>query len=496
MTVIDMHAIPQKPLVRLEQITKNYGAVRALAGVTLTLSPAECVGLAGHNGAGKSTMMQILAGNVRPDGGELLISGEREIERYDVQRAFALGIRCVFQELSLCPNLTVLENTRVRHPSIRGIGWRGRAASLILKVLDDIFPNNTIRPNDLVADLTLGQRQMVEIAIVFANVGSPLRLVILDEPTSSLDQAVAAQLLSYVRRFVGQGGCVVLISHILGEVLSTCDRIAVMGDGRVIEVRPAGQFTKHSLVEAMGHINHERPQEHVESPAKERTSPIVAQIQPPKLGSLKLEVRRGEIIGLGGLAGQGQTPLLVLLQRAYGRNLAFAKCECPPAFVAGDRQTDGVFPLWSIGQNITIRSLSKMRRFGLIDPRQERAMERHWKDRIAIRTPDIDDNIYTLSGGNQQKALFARALASDAEIILMDDPMRGVDIGTKQEVYDIIRSEAAKGRTFIWYTTEFEELTSCDYVYVLRSGAIVAEMHRSEISEAKVLKSSFAEVTA
>jgi len=484
----------EAPFVRLENITKNYGAVRALGGVDLTFNSGECVGLVGHNGAGKSTLMQILAGNVRPDGGELSVLGQNEIISYGVQRALALGVRCVFQELSLCPNLTVVENTRIRHPSITGFGWRKRASRLIRTFLDDIFPGNRIAVDDLVADLTLGQRQMVEIATVFAKTPSPLRLVILDEPTSSLDQAIAGQLLDYVRRFVAEGGCVILISHILGEILTTCDRIVVMGDGRVMEERPAARFSKHSLVEAMGHVNHE-PQAHgPETVVKARTAPVVAEIQPSRRGSMKLEARKGEIIGLGGLAGQGQTTLLVLLQRSAGRHFVFARCSGPVAFVAGDRQTDGVFPLWSIGQNVTIRSLGTMRRFGLIDPKKEREMERRWKERMAIRTPDMANNIYTLSGGNQQKALFARALASDAEIILMDDPMRGVDIGTKQEVYDIMRSEAAKGRTFVWYTTEFEELTSCDYVYVLRDGAIVSEMPRSEMTEAKVLQSSFAEV--
>ncbi|UNK40011.1 sugar ABC transporter ATP-binding protein (plasmid) [Shinella sp. H4-D48] len=489
-----MTVTAEAPFVRLENIIKNYGAVRALGGVELTFNSGECVGLVGHNGAGKSTLMQVLAGNVQPDGGELSVLGQNESMSYGVQRALELGVRCVFQELSLCPNLTVVENTRIRHPSITGFGWRKRASLLIRSFLDDIFPGNSIAVDDLVADLTLGQRQMVEIATVFAKTTSSLRLVILDEPTSSLDHAIAGQLLAYVRRFVTEGGCVILISHILGEILSTCDRIVVMGDGRVVEERPAARFTKHSLVEAMGHVNH-APQAHQpETVVKARTAPVVAEIQPPRRGSMTLTARKGEIIGLGGLAGQGQTTLLVLLQRSAGRHISFARCSGPVAFVAGDRQTDGVFPLWSIGQNITIRSLGTMRRFGLIDPKKEREMERRWKERMAIRTPDMANNIYTLSGGNQQKALFARALASDAEIILMDDPMRGVDIGTKQEVYHIIRSEAAKGRTFIWYTTEFEELTSCDYVYVLRDGAIVSEMPRSEITEAKVLQSSFEEV--
>ena len=161
--------------------------------------------------------------------------------------------------------------------------------------------------------------------------------------------------------------------------------------------------------------------------------------------------------------------------------------------VAGDRQNDGIFPLWSIGQNIGIGSIRRMIRALLIDQKREDEMAQDWQQRIAIRTPDMKNNILSLSGGNQQKALFARALGSDARIVLMDDPMRGVDIGTKQDVYGIIRAEAQGGRTFIWYTTEIDELKNCDHVYVFRNGRIVADLARDELSEEKVLHSSFAE---
>jgi ribose transport system ATP-binding protein len=165
--------------------------------------------------------------------------------------------------------------------------------------------------------------------------------------------------------------------------------------------------------------------------------------------------------------------------------------KAPVAFVAGDRQTDGIFPLWSIAENISIRSLSALRDGLLISAAREAALARNWQTKINIRTPNTANNILTLSGGNQQKALFARALASDAAIILMDDPMRGVDIGTKREVYALIRDEAAKGRTFLWYTTEIEELDNCDHVYVFRNGRIVAGLRRDEMTEQAVLQSSF-----
>ncbi len=493
MTAMDDRASP--PLVSLGDIAKSFGAVKALGGVSLDLKRGECIGLAGHNGAGKSTLMQVLAGNLMPDTGRLSIDGSPVSHGFGVAAANRAGIRCVFQELSLCPNLTVAENMRIRHPSLKGFGWRRRAAALSRSSLDTIFPGHGIGADDLLSDLALGQRQMVEISIVFAVSDLAPRLIILDEPTSSLDQTVAAQLLAHVRRFVEGGGSIVLISHILGEILATCDRIAVMSDGRITQLRPAAQFDRVSLVEAMGHVVAETA--HAGPQAKARTGPVVATAAPPRQGNdRRLVAHKGEIVGLAGLAGHGQTALLVLMQNAGARGSRFARLSGKVAFVAGDRQSDGVFPLWSIGQNITVRSLPALRKMGLIDKAAEAGMASDWRTRIGIRSPDMDNNILTLSGGNQQKALFARALASDADIILMDDPMRGVDIGTKQDVYALIRAEAARGRTFIWYTTEFDELLSCDHAYVFRSGRIVADMPRDELTEARVLQSSFAEDAA
>ncbi|HYN65212.1 MAG TPA: ATP-binding cassette domain-containing protein, partial [Candidatus Limnocylindrales bacterium] len=202
---------------------------------------------------------------------------------------------------------------------------------------------------------------------------------------------------------------------------------------------------------------------------------------------LDLVAHAGEVVGLGGLSGHGQTELLLqVFDRAEGSTV-----EGSVALVAGDRQSDGIFPLWSIAENIGVGSLQRFVSGVLLRPERERAFADAWRDKIGIRTPDMGNPILSLSGGNQQKALFARALGSDARIVVMDDPMRGVDVGTKQEVYGMIRDEAARGRTFLWYTTEMDELGKCDHVYVFREGAIVAELSRDEMTEEKVLHASF-----
>jgi len=354
---------------------------------------------------------------------------------------------------------------------------------------------------------------MVEVARAFTMTDAPLDLVILDEPTSSLDAETAGQLLAFVRRFVGSGKSCILISHLLGEVLNNADRIVVMRDGKVVAADAAGAFDRDRLVAAMGAA--------APPPAAGRRTgaaaassggPLRVRARPTRQSDgRELVARQGDIIGLAGLAGHGQTDLLLEIYRAAGRRSAAGaagrrsaagaagrrsaaiEVTAPVALVAGDRQSDGIFPQWSIAKNIGIRSLAGLRQGFLISPRREAELARQWGDKIGIRTPDMSNNILSLSGGNQQKALFARALGSDAKIILMDDPIRGVDIATKLEVYDLVRAEAGKGRTFLWYTTETEELDNCDHVYVFRSGRIVADLHRGELSEEKVIQSSFSE---
>jgi len=487
-------ALPVAPLiVELHGVEKHFGAVRALEGVDFRVAAGECVGLVGHNGAGKSTLVQVLAGALAPDPGRIAIHGVVQ-EHHSVTGAQKLGLRCVFQELSLCPNLSVAENTRINHPSLRGFGWRRRAALLIAKKLDEIFPGHDIAASADVRDLSLGRRQMVEVARAFTLTQDPLDLVVLDEPTSSLDVHTAGQLLAYVRRFVAAGKSCILISHLLGEVLKHADRVVVMRDGKVAAVDAVGAFDRDSLVAAMGG-------------AESRTDAALENARPPhqsrarcvrarparQLDGAELVAHEGEIVGLAGLAGHGQTDLLLSIFDAAARRRTGVEVSAPVALVAGDRQADGIFPLWSIAENIGIGSLARLSQGILISPRSEAELAQEWQRRIGIRTPDVQRNILSLSGGNQQKVLFARALGSDARIVLMDDPMRGVDVGTKHEVYGLLRDEAAKGRTFLWYTTEIDELDHCDRVYVFRNGRIVANLERREVTEEKVIQSSFSD---
>ena len=480
----------QESIIALDGVEKTFGAVRALGGVTITCRKGECLGLVGHNGAGKSTLMHVIAGTLAPDHGAIQIGGTDVTGTYGVSDAHRHGVRCVFQELSLCPNLTVLENTRVFHPSISGPGWHRRAGRLIIAKLDEIFPGHDIAAGDTVGDLSIARRQMVEIARAFTVSDTALRLVVLDEPTSSLDSVLAGQLLSFVRRFVEEGGTVIFVSHLLREILAASDRIVVLRDGKVAAERRSGEFNRDTLVTAMGSVVTGAAAKAAKGPGRSASTPHIRARPAKQDNELELLVHPGEIVGLAGLGGHGQTAMLLQLLKS-----ARTDKDGPGgvAVVPGDRQVDGIFPLWSICLNIGVTALSKMTRGALIDPARERSLAEHWRELVNIRTPDIQNGILSLSGGNQQKTLFARALATEARLVLMDDPTRGVDVATKREVYGLIRNEAEKGRMFVWYTTEIDELVHCDHLYVFRNGRIVADFDRTEFSEEKVLAASFHE---
>ena len=304
-------------VVAAEGVKVHFGAVKALDGVDLVIAPGECVGLVGHNGAGKSTIVNVINGGLAPHEGAVRYGGRDAGSGIAVARAN--GVRCVFQELSLCPNLTVVENTRVMHAELKGFGWRGRALGIIQAKLDEIFPGHNIDCTAAVGDLSIAERQMVEISIAFATVHTAPRLVILDEPTSSLDAGLAAQLMDYVRRFVSGGGAVLLISHILGEILSTASRVVVMKDGKVVANRLAADFDIAGLVQAMGNVVKEQARR--ANTTAGASGKALVDLPAIRGRGLPFRAHKGEVIGLAGLAGHGQTDMLLALFHSLSSGL-------------------------------------------------------------------------------------------------------------------------------------------------------------------------------
>lgn len=472
------------PLVHLDAVQKHFGKLQALRGASLTVHAGECLGLVGHNGAGKSTLVKLINGRLLPTHGTLSYNGfdATSGSGNNAAQSRSAGIRSVFQELSLCPNLTVLENYRVLFRDMPRLRWRRVANDRIMHALDSIFPGHTIQATATVEDLSIAERQMVEIGIAFSERAEPASLMILDEPTSSLDAAIARQLLDYINRFCRSGGAVIFISHMLGEIFAVASRIVVMKDGVITEDRLTPDFDRQSLVDAMGHVI---PESAIAEDARART--LGEQVLSTKGG---LNARRHEIVGLAGLAGHGQTRALAAFYLDSTSRWRASR-NSQVVFIAGDRARDGLMPLWSILRNLSLKTLVEFSRSMLVDYKQEQQLALHWKQKIGIRTDDMNSPILSLSGGNQQKVLFARALASAASIVVMDDPMRGVDVGTKKDVYAMIRQEALKGRTFLWYSTETDEILECDRVFVYRDGQISAELQGGDITEENILTASF-----
>ncbi|MCH8562890.1 sugar ABC transporter ATP-binding protein [Nesterenkonia sp. YGD6] len=486
--------VPAAGLITCKSITKRYGRTVAVDGVDLTVRKGEILGLVGHNGAGKSTLTRILAGREQPDQGSVDFA-ETDRSRWNAATAEAAGVRMVYQELALCADLTVAENAYLsdRRPS-KTSTWPRTAERRILETLDDVFPGHGIAVIKRAGDLPMAKRQMVEIARALCT--DNLRLLILDEPTESLGGEAAGQMYRYLHALVDKGVTALLISHRMKEVITHSDRIVVMKDGRVAAIADAESSSENDLLSAMGgdvHVDTETMERIV--PQGEELEPIADEVVASiayKEG-LKFEARTGEIIGLAGLDGQGQEAVLKLLWAPgiLPRGVSVPKER---AYVPGDRQVSGIFPLWTVADNLTIAARRAISTFGFVNLGRKRDLARYWVDTLRVRGGALAP-INSLSGGNQQKVLVARAFAADASLVLLDDPFRGVDVTTKNELYALMKAEASQGRAIVWYSTDNKEMSHCDRVYVFRAGRIVSMLHSEEITDERLIADSFADAT-
>ena len=480
------------PLLSMRGVSKSFGTTRAVADVDFEIGPAEVVGLMGGNGAGKSTLMNIAWGLIAADGGSLRLSGEDLGLDHSPAAAMRLGLRFVHQELSLCPNLRVFENFALELPDvIKGWNWRSLAIDVAQRAIDTVFPGAPIDPRARVATLSLSQQQMIEIARAASHPST--RLLILDEPTSSLGSKEAEQLRSYVKRRRTEGMSFIFISHRLGETLDLADRITVMRNGAVAWSGRSGTIGQGELIGLLGgiHAAAAMPRD-VEGAAVKRNVLVRLQdLQTDALHGISLEVGRGEIVGLAGLEGSGQR---AVLRQIFARRRDWKsgiEARGGVAFVSGDRVHQGVFPLWSISDNIAISSLRRLSRCGLVSTARMWEVTADWFEKLKIRARDGTVPITALSGGNQQKVVIARALAADADIILLDDPTRGVDLATKADLYRLFRQLAHEGKAILWYSTDDAEFVECDRTIVMRDGAIVAELARDRFAGDRLADASF-----
>ncbi len=470
--------------LRLEGVSKAFGRTRALTEVSFEVAPGQVHAVIGENGAGKSTLMKIVAGAQPADAGRLFLDAE-SYEPDSPLSARRRGVGIVYQELSVCPDLTVAENIVLGvEPASRGFVRRGEVDELVHGVLQRVTGAvGRLRANALVAELSPADRQLVEIARALA-MAAP-KLLILDEPTSSLSRVDADRLLSTVRALAAEGLSVLYISHFLEEVRRVADDYTVLRDGKVVQSGRVAETDNDGFVALMAGQEVAKRQKKARSPGECVLELEDLQGSPlPKQASLQL--RRGEVLGIAGLVGSGRTELL---RAVFGldpvvsgklRVLALSGPGSPTqrldqgvGLLSEDRKQEGLALDQSIRDNITLSSLASFRRRGLLSPRAEAKAAQHWVDKLGIRCHDVTQTSSELSGGNQQKVALARLLQHDVDVLLLDEPTRGVDVRSRAEIHGQIDELAARGKAVVVVSSTLSELLEiCDRVAVMRRGVL------------------------
>jgi ribose transport system ATP-binding protein len=473
--------------LKLSQIHKSFGPTIALDGVDLELREGEVHALIGENGAGKSTLMNVIAGSLRPDQGAMEIHGKPYTPSNPLD-ARTHGIALIHQELSLCPHLTVAENVLMGIESSH-LGWLDRD-KLIARTNDVLktFHHADIRPEKRVGDLSVAARQIVEISRAIA---AHARIILMDEPTSSLQREDVGHLFTLIRKLSAEGISVIYISHFLEEVRQISDRFTVLRDGRSVATGEIASTTDDELIAKMvGRAQQNLfPIRSHTAGEKETILDVQNLASPPLLKSASFELRRGEILGIAGLMGSGRTPLLRTifgLERPASGTIRVNKKSLPqrsstPAmrlmeglgYLSEDRKGDGLTLNQSIADNVTVTRFNSCSRLGWLDLGAQRKQTEKLVNALKIRIQGVQQDVGSLSGGNQQKVIVARLLHQEADVLLLDEPTRGIDIGSKAQVYETIAACAAQNKAVLMVSSYLPELFGmCDRLAVMSRGRL------------------------
>jgi ABC-type sugar transport system ATPase subunit len=493
-----------RPLVEARAVSKRFGGVQALAEVSIAITPGGVHGLVGENGAGKSTLAKVIGGLHEPDVGQLFVEGEPV--RFQAPRdALAAGIATIAQEIALVPARTVLENVMLGiEPASGGVLRRGE----MRRRFDELNERTgfALSPGARVGRLRTAEQQKVEILRAIAR---EARLILMDEPTASLTRDESERLLEIVRRLAAGGTSILLVSHYLEQVLAVCDTVTVMRNGRVVRVGPAAAETPESLVTAM--IGRELSLTFPRKQPPPDEAPVVLEARGltrrGALDDVSLSVRAGEIVGLAGLVGSGRTELARALfgaDRLEGGELLLdgrpIRIRSPRhaarqgiALVPESRKDEGLFMRRPVRENVTVASLSDFASWGLVSRRRERARTSQLSSELDVRAASAETPVVNLSGGNQQKVLFAKWLVRRPRLLIADEPTRGVDVGAKAQIHDLVARLAADGMAVLLISSEIEEVLGLAHrVLVMRRGRVVAEFAGDEATDEAVMAAAFA----
>jgi len=499
----------QQPLIEMKDITKQFGAVKALSGVSLRIFPGEVHALLGENGAGKSTLMKILSGLLPPTSGEIRIENQG-YDHLSHTQAADFGITIIYQELSLIEELSVLENIFIgrlpvrKYWGVKLVDWdfmRETAQSLLQDLELDIDLDEKVE------NLSIAYKQMVEIAKALA---TNARILIMDEPTSSLTENEVKTLFRIIKKLRQQNTAIIYISHKLKEIRQICDRYSVLRDGKSMGEGAIVDTNDEDIIRLMVGRDVER-QAHHQVSSKEAAILLRVEDLSSKDGvsvrNVHFDIKEGEILGFAGLIGAGRTEIMNclfgILPRKSGR-IFFKGQDITPAhpyqaikngfaYITEARRQNGFFPNFSIADNIAlVKSLKEggySGMMGRVERDHERVQAEEFKQILAIKCHSIQQNITDLSGGNQQKVIIAKWMASDPHIIIFDEPTRGIDVGAKAEIYKIMQTLSRAGKAVIMVSSELPEIIAvCDKIAVVREGMIANIMPNHHVSEEEIMR--------
>jgi ABC-type sugar transport system ATPase subunit len=486
-------------MLRAQSLRKDFGGLTVLHPTTVEFRPGEVHALMGENGAGKSTLMKVLAGLYRPDGGHVEWRGTRA-EFASPHAALEAGIAMIHQELMPIPDLTVAENITLGREPVGSFGridrtaQRLRAKQLLRELEVDLDPELPMRR------LTVAQTQVVEIAKAL---GREADVVLMDEPTAALSDQEVAALFRAIARLKSRGVAVVYTTHKMDEVFRLADRISVLRDGRLVSTEVASKMSPAKLIAMM--VGRELADIFParSTPTDETLLEVFGLTREPSYRDVSFTVRRGEVVALAGLMGAGRTEVASALYglqpastgsiRFKGRDLLVKSPSDALAagigMVTEDRKGQGIIPALGVGENITLSSLRRFARGPLIDRSADRSAAREQIGAFAVKASSPAQPIAQLSGGNQQKALLARSLLDDPDLIILDEPTRGIDIGAKAEIYALIQKLARQGKGVLLISSELPEVLALAHrIVVLRQGSVAATLEAVSTDQETVLR--------
>lgn len=486
------------PFLEVERISKRFPGVKALSEVSLRIAAGESVAVIGENGAGKSTLMKILAGIQPPDEGVIRVNGE-PVEIRGVTDALDLGIALIHQELNLCDNLSIGANIYLgREP--RTFGWidQGKVNSLSRKYLQQVGLD--VDPGKPLVDLSIGQQQLVEIAKALS---CNAKLLIMDEPTSSLSAREVDCLFEVIRSLRASGVSIVYISHRLSEVHQVCDRVIALRDGKNSGGLSREEITHDNMVRLM--VGRELDQFYAhqsQSPGDVVLEAKAIKTKAHPAHAISFQLRAGEIVGLAGLVGAGRTELFETLFGVHppvdgtlevsGKAVTIRSPKDAIAhevfLVPEDRKLQGLVLPMDVGQNTTLPGLHRLSYLSWVDSSKEQKVADEMVRRMRVKTPSTRQIIQYLSGGNQQKVVIAKWLAMHPKVLLLDEPTRGIDVGAKHEIYELMEELASKGVAILFVSSEMEEILGMsDRVLVMHEGNLAGELSRDQLSEQAIM---------